>query len=135
VVPIKVQAEVIGMLVVVRKEARPFTKTEETLLEAVSDYASISLVNSRLFRALHDSAQSARDVQKRQNAVLESIRSSIAEELQAAVYPVDLLLTGKPGAINEQQKQALQTARAALQRLGRAAEKTTPPVSVAIKKK
>jgi hypothetical protein len=45
------------------------------------------------------------------------------------------LLTGKPGAINEEQKQALQTARAALQRLGRAAEKTTPPVSVAIKKK
>ena len=56
VVPIKVQSEVIGMLVVVRKEARSFTKTEETLLEAVSDYASISLVNSRLFRALNDSA-------------------------------------------------------------------------------
>ena len=52
VVPIKVQSEVIGMLVVVRKEARPFTKTEETLLEAVSDYASISLVNSRLFPRL-----------------------------------------------------------------------------------
>ncbi len=135
VVPIKVQSEVIGMLVVVRKEARPFTKTEETLLEAVSDYASISLVNSRLFRALNDSAQTAKDVQKRQNAVLESIRSSIAEELQAASYPVDLLLTGKPGAINEEQKQALQTARAALQRLGRAAEKTTPPAPITIKKK
>ena len=135
VVPIKVQSEVIGMLVVVRKEARPFTKTEETLLEAVSDYASISLVNSRLFRALNDSAQTAKDVQKRQNAVLESIRGSIAEELQAAIYPVDLLLTGKPGAINEEQKQALQTARAALQRLGRAAEKTTPPVPITLKKK
>jgi len=135
VVPIKVQSEVIGMLVVVRKEARPFTKTEETLLEAVSDYASISLVNSRLFRALNDTAQTAKDVQKRQNAVLESIRGSISEELQAAIYPVDLLLTGKPGAINEEQKQALQTARAALQRLGRAAEKTTPPVPITIKKK
>jgi len=122
VVPIKVQSEVIGMLVVVRKEVHPFTKTEETLLEAVSDYASISLVNSRLFRALNDSAQA-------------SIRGSIAEELQAATYPVDLLLTGKPGPMNEEQKQALQTTRAALQRLGRAAEKTTPPVSVTIKKK
>jgi len=135
VVPIKVQSEVIGMLVVVRKEVHPFTKTEETLLEAVSDYASISLVNSRLFRALNDSAQAAKNAQKRQNAMLESIRSSIAEELQAATYPVDLLLTGKPGPMNEEQKQALQTTRAALQRLGRAAEKTTPPVSVTIKKK
>lgn len=135
VVPIKVQSEVIGMLVVVRKEAHAFTKTEETLLEAVSDYASISLVNSRLFRALNDQAQSAKEVQKRQNAVLESIRSSISEELQAAIYPVDLLLTGKPGPMTEEQKQALQTTRAALQRLGRAAEKTTPPVSIAIKKK
>ncbi len=135
VVPIKVQSEVIGMLVVVRKEARTFTKTEETLLEAVSDYASISLVNSRLFRALNDSAQSAKDVQKRQNAVLESIRGSISEELQAAIYPVDLLLTGRPGPMTEEQKQALQTTRAALQRLGRAAEKTTPPVPITIKKK
>ncbi len=135
VVPIKVQSEVIGMLVVVRKEARSFTRTEETLLEAVSDYASISLVNSRLFRALNDSVEQARNVQKRQNAVLESVRSSIAEELQAAIYPVDLLLTGKTGAINEKQKQALQTARAALQRLGRAAETTTPPVPIGIKKK
>jgi len=134
VVPIKVQSEVIGMLVVVRKEAHVFTKTEETLLEAVSDYASISLVNSRLFRALNDSAQSAKDVQKRQNAVLESIRGSISEELQSAIYPVDLLLTGKPGPMTEEQKQALQTTRAALQRLGRAAEKTTPPVPIAIKK-
>ena len=135
VVPIKVQSEVIGMLVVVRKEARTFTKTEETLLEAVSDYASISLVNSRLFRALNNSAQSAKDVQKRQNAVLESIRGSISEELQAAIYPVDLLLTGRPGPMTEEQKQALQTTRAALQRLGRAAEKTTPPVPITIKKK
>jgi len=135
VVPIKVQTEVIGMLVVVRKEARPFTKTDETLLEAVSDYASISLVNSRLFRALNDSAQTSKETQKRQNAVLENIRSSIAEELQAAVYPVDLLLTGKPGPMNEEQKQALQTARAALQRLARAAEKTTPTVPVVIKTK
>ncbi|HEY5730499.1 MAG TPA: response regulator [Anaerolineales bacterium] len=135
VVPIKVREEVIGMLVVVRREVKPFTKTEQTLLEAVSDYASISLVNARLFRALNDSAQSAREAQRRQNAVLENIRSSVAEELRAAIYPVDLLLTEKPGSLTGEQKQALQTARAALQRLSRAAEKTTPPVPVTLKTK
>jgi DNA-binding response OmpR family regulator len=133
-VPIKVQNEVIGMLVVVRRDGRPFDRTEQTLLEAVTDYASISLVNARLFRAVSDSANTAREREKQQNALLESIRSSISEELQAAVYPIDLLLTGKPGSLNDEQRQALQTSRAALQRLARAAEKTTPPVSIKLKK-
>lgn len=134
-VPIKVQKEVIGMLVVVRKEARPFEKMEQTLLEAVADYASISLVNARLFRALSSSVQSSKEGERRQNALLEAVRSSITEELQAAIYPIELLLTEKTGNLSEPQRQALQTARAALQRLGRAAERTTPPVQIGLKKK
>jgi len=133
-VPIKVQNEVIGMLVVVRREAVPFGRSEQTLLEAVTDYASISLVNARLFRAVSESANVAKDREKQQNALLESIRSSISEELQAAVYPIDLLLTGKPGKLTDEQRQVLQTSRAALQRLARAAEKTTPPISIKLKK-
>jgi len=135
VIPIKVQTEVIGILVVVRQEVRPFTRTDEVLLEAVSDYASISLVHSRLFHALSNSTSAAQDMQKRQNAVLENIRNSIVEELQAATYPVDLVLSGKTGVLNDEQKQALQSARAALQRLGRASEKTTPSDPVTLKKK
>jgi len=135
VVPIKVREEVIGMLVVVRKEEKAFSKTEQALLEAVADYASISLVNARLFRALNESVQTAKEAQRRQNIVLENVRNSVAEELRAAIYPVDLLLTGKPGYLTDEQKQALQTTRAALQRLSRAAEKTTPPVPVTLKTK
>ncbi|HLO15887.1 MAG TPA: response regulator [Anaerolineales bacterium] len=134
-VPIKVQNEVIGMLVVVRKETRPFEKMEQTLLEAVADYASISLLNARLFRALNSSTQVSKEGERRQNALLESIRSSITEELQAAIYPIELLLKEKNSSLTELQRQALQTARAALQRLGRAAEKTTPPVPITLKKK
>jgi DNA-binding response OmpR family regulator len=134
-VPIKVQKEVIGLLVVVRKELHPFNKVEQMLLEAVSDYASISLVNARLFRALKDSVESSKQAEKRQNALLEAIRTSINEELHAALYPIDLLLTEKPGQLSESQRQALQTSRAALQRLARAAEKTTPPFPVKLKKK
>lgn len=133
-VPIKIQKEVIGMLVVVRKEVRPFEKNEQTLLEAVADYASISLVNARLFRALNSSAQSAREGEKRQNLLLESVRSSISEELKAAAYPLDLMLTEMTGNLSEHQKEALKTARVALQRLARAAEKTTPAVPITLKK-
>lgn len=134
-VPIKVQKEVIGMLVVARKDARPFEKMEQALLEAVADYMSITLINARLFRALGSSARAAQEGEKRQNALLEALRSSIGEELQSAIYPLDLLLTEKPGELSDAQRQALQTARAALQRLSRAAEKTTPPVHPTPKKK
>jgi two-component system NtrC family sensor kinase len=56
--PIKVQKQVVGLLVVLRKAARSFGPSEQNLLEAVCDYASISLVNARLFRALEERARS-----------------------------------------------------------------------------
>ena len=134
-VPIKIQREVIGMLVVVRKEARPFENVEQTLLEAIADYTSISLLNARLFRALNNSAQTSIEVEKRQNALLESLRDSVADELKSAAYPIELLLAGKAGKLTDIQQQALQSTRAALQRLARAAEKTTPSVPITLKKK
>ncbi|GAB4448798.1 MAG: hypothetical protein OHK0041_09560 [Anaerolineales bacterium] len=135
VVPIKVQLEVIGMLVVVRREAKPFTASEQTLLEAVADYASISLVNARLFRALNEAVQSAREAQKRQYAVLENVRNTVTEEVRAVMQSVDLLLTEMPGVLTNDQRQALQTARAALQRLSSAAERTMPAVPMTPKTK
>lgn len=134
-VPIKIQREVIGMLVAVRKDARPFEEMEQTLLEAISDSASISLVNARLFRALNSSAQTSVEGEKRQNALLESVRNSVEEEIKSAAYPIELLLTGKAGNLTDIQRQALQSARAALQRLARAAEKTTPSTPITLKKK
>lgn len=61
VVPIKMQKEVIGTLVVLRQEARPFEKREQTVLEAIADYVSISLLNARLFRALNTLTQAAKE--------------------------------------------------------------------------
>lgn len=133
-IPIKVQKEVIGMLVVVRRDARPFEKPAQVLLEAVADYAAMSLVNARLFRALTANAQVSKEIEKRQSALLESVRNSITEELQAASYPIDLLLAEKTDRLSDRQRTALQTARVALQRLARVTEKTIPP-SAASKKK
>ena len=125
----------IGLLIVVRREARPFSKTEQTLLEAVSDYASISLVNARLFKILNDTVQTARESEKRQKGVLEALRNSVSKELKTAIYPVEVLLAGKSGPLSEEQKQALQTTRSALQNLERTAEKAASPVPITLKKK
>ena len=122
VVPIKIQKEVIGMLVVIRQDARTFGAVEQTLLEAISDYVSISLLNARLFRVLNNSMHTSKEGEKRQNA----LRSSIDEGVQAATQPLDLLVSEKLGKLNEAQRQALSTIRAALQHLTRSVEKTTP---------
>jgi DNA-binding response OmpR family regulator len=136
VVPIKVHNEVIGLLLVVRKKARPFDRAEQTLLEAIADYASISLVNARLFRALEQTAEAARLGEKRQNALLESIREAVWEELDAVKEPIELLLEQKETSpLATEQRQALQAARTALRRLARATEKTVPPLTTTAKKR
>ncbi|GAB4579282.1 MAG: hypothetical protein Fur0022_20200 [Anaerolineales bacterium] len=57
VMPIKAQNQTIGLLVVMRKQSHPFTKNNQFLLEAVADYAAISLVNASLYQAMEDRAK------------------------------------------------------------------------------
>jgi DNA-binding response OmpR family regulator len=133
VVPIKVKSEVIGLLVVVRKSELEFSRDAQSLLEAMADYASISLVNARLFLALAQSAQSARSSERQRHAALETVRATIREQVQAAGDPLNLLLTEMPSVLNAEQRRALESIQAALQRLSRASEMTVPPADAPIK--
>jgi FixJ family two-component response regulator len=126
VLPLKVRHEVIGLLVVVRKADREINKAVQTLLEAVADFASISLVNARLFRAVEQTSAGARVTEKTHNAMLESLRESIREEMQVSLEPLEALISGDPGPLTDTQKQALKTVRDSLRRLGRVAETTVP---------
>jgi hypothetical protein len=88
----------------------------------MADYASISLVNARLFRALEQTAESARTGETQRNAAFESIRGAVQRELKAATYPLNLVLTETPGSLNPEQKSALESVQNALERLSRSAE-------------
>jgi two-component system NtrC family sensor kinase len=57
IAPIKVRDQPIGVISVARHEHRPFSERSQAMLEAVADYASISLVNARLFQALEERAR------------------------------------------------------------------------------
>jgi DNA-binding response OmpR family regulator len=111
-VPIKIQQEVIGLLVVVRKSDRAFENTMQSVLGAVADYASISLVNARLFRAVQKSADAAQAGEKKKVEQLQELQSL----LQSITYPIDLLLSGKMGRLTTEQQQALETAQSSLDR-------------------
>jgi two-component system NtrC family sensor kinase len=57
IAPIKVRDQAIGVLCVARQDPRPFSDRDQSMLEAVADYASISLVNARLFQELEARAR------------------------------------------------------------------------------
>jgi len=117
VVPVKVKNEAIGLLTVVRKSEKPFGSSEHTLSEAIADYASISLVNARLFRALAQNVETARQGEKHKNELLQHMRQEIQSNLTTALYPLDLMLEEKMGALSSTQKRALETTQTALKRL------------------
>jgi two-component system NtrC family sensor kinase len=56
VVPIKAKTESMGVISDGHKEAREFSVREQAMLEAVADYASIAMINARLFRELENRA-------------------------------------------------------------------------------
>jgi DNA-binding response OmpR family regulator len=117
VVPIKAKNDAIGLLTVVRKAEKPFAEHEQALLGAIADYASISLVNAQLFRALAQNAEAAQAGEKRKNEILQHLQNELKSTLQTAVYPLDLLLTEKIGELTGDQKQALGTVQVSMKRL------------------
>lgn len=116
VIPVKVQNEAIGLMTLVRKNEKPFGESEQTLAGAIADYASISLVNSRLFRALAHNVESAQAGEKHKNETLQHLRREIQINLQTAVYPLDLILDGRMGPLTVEQVSALENIRSATKR-------------------
>lgn len=116
VVPIKLKKEVVGLLVVVRRAAQPFSPTNRTLLEAVADYASISLVNARLFRALEDRARSLQQVADSAQAkeyekekTVKKIVSQINSSLTSTTKEIEAFLLGETNRLNATQKETLRS--------------------------
>ncbi len=132
-VPIKVRNEIIGLLVVVRKADREIEGMIQNLLQAVADFASISLVHARLFRAIEESGEAARLTEQSRLASVESIRQVVRDEVQTARYPLEDLLAGRLGPLNKDQQRAFASVQAALERLARSSEKTVPPEALKIR--
>ena len=117
VVPVKLKKEVVGLMVVVRKEPKPFNPSNRTLLEAVADYASISLVNASLFRAIEERAQSlqqaadaAKDSERKKDEIIRSVQDDLTPHLNHAVKSLDSLLVGETSRLNATQRGVLRSA-------------------------
>jgi DNA-binding response OmpR family regulator len=133
VIPIKVQTEVIGILFVVRKAEHAFDKSEQALLEAIADFASISLVNARLFQALEETAESVLDSEQQRYSVLASVRGAVRSEIRPVSATLESLLDGRLGKLSGKQRKAIETMQKRLKNLSHVAEHLMSP-SAALKK-
>jgi two-component system NtrC family sensor kinase len=73
IVPIKARDQAIGVITVAREESRLFSEPNQRMLEALGDYASISLINSRLFQALTGRAEELQEA-------VESTRTGLQDQ-------------------------------------------------------
>lgn len=92
IVPIKVQRQVMGLLVLMRKQPEPFSQSEQRLLEAVADYASISFVNTQLFRSYEAREQALSNLIKN-SQINEQIITEIL--FKTKIYLDQILLDGQ----------------------------------------
>jgi two-component system NtrC family sensor kinase len=126
-VPIKAKDKVIGVLVVGNRTGRPFSDRDQSMLSAVADYATISIVNARLIQGMEARVQTLQLATEEQNKAfkqkeenLQRISAQLRAPLLQARGTLDQLARGQWGALSPHQAEAVHAAIeriAALQRL------------------
>lgn len=121
VAPIKAKEQTMGVIGVGNKSGKPFTERDQAMLSAVADYASVALVNARLFQSLE---AKARSLQQANDEMAKGARQKddglghVARELRGPLLQartsLEALAKGDVGALSNPQMGAL---RAGLERL------------------
>jgi signal transduction histidine kinase/DNA-binding response OmpR family regulator len=133
VTPIKAQKQVIGLLVVMRKKPEPFVDSEQHLLEAVADYASISLINARLFQAIEKRAQTLQRVansaqigEKITNEMLEVVKTTMRGHLNETYRSLEKLAKTPLARWHANQRQELANVEEQIKKLNQITEAIQP---------
>lgn len=115
--PIKARDQTIGVLTVAHRAAQPFTDRQVVLLSAVADYASIAIVNLRLFQALEQRAKSMQQAfeehhveAKHRGEALAKLSQELRGPVGQAKSAVELALTQFGGKLKENQRTPLKNA-------------------------
>jgi len=133
IVPVKVQKQVVALLTVMRRQPTQFNPSEQHLLEAVADYASISLANARLFRVVEERArgqqvlaENAQAGEKINNEILLTVKEELRAPLETSRHAVDRMMKDPGARWTAEQRQAIIALQDSMQNLGRIVEAITP---------
>lgn len=129
IVPVKVQKQVVGLLVMLRRKAAAFSESDKHILQALADYASISLVNAHLFQAVEDRARAqqqqaeAAQFGERINAdILQKVKKELQEPTETARQSLNRLAKDPTGDWTPDQQKLLVTMHRQLDRLCQVSE-------------
>jgi len=110
-VPLKIEQKVIGVINVNNKKSRDvFTKEDLSVLEAVSDMASIAIENARL-------QEEAKTLDKIKSDFIANVSHELRTPLAATKEAVNLILDKITGNINDKQERFLKLANDNIDRL------------------
>jgi signal transduction histidine kinase/DNA-binding response OmpR family regulator len=137
IVPVKAQKKVIGLLATLRKQANPFGISEQHLLDALADYASISLVNAQLFRTIEGRAHSLQQMvdsaavsEKVKNENLRVVKKELAGPVSSALAAMLQLSKDPTIRLRPDQRQQLAIAQDNVLDVQQIAEAITPTQTV-----
>ncbi len=125
-VPLKAKDQVLGVITVGNKSGKPFAERDQAMLSAVADYASVALVNARLFQAVEDRARSLQKAYddlikggQQRDAQLQKLGRDLGGPLLKARDNLEILGRGAAGPLAPAQAELLRTAAEQLEAIRR----------------
>ncbi|MFN3308196.1 MAG: GAF domain-containing protein, partial [Anaerolineales bacterium] len=125
ILPIKVKNEVLGMFILLRKQAQPFDAHSQSLAEAIVDYTAIALVNLQLIHTVEK--RFLQSYQSQQAQKLKSQLLSIEEKLKLAQTALSDLLAEEGPLLTTRQRQGLLDIRTSLLQIQEVLLRVEPP--------
>jgi two-component system, NtrC family, sensor kinase len=132
--PIKAKDQVMGVITVGNKSGKPFTDRDQAMLSAVADYASVALVNARLFEALEERARSLQkaydDVMRggqQRDALLQKLSRDLSGPLQKIRDSLEILARGAAGHVTQTQMELLRTGLEQVEAMRKQLPENAPP--------
>lgn len=129
-VPIKAKDQVMGVLVAGNKTGKAFSERDQAMLSAVADYASIALMNGRLFQEIESRARALQmsydELRKAGgDAEIGARLKDTQGRLQQLHTSLDAVLRGEVGPLSAKQAEVLRLIADRLEQVRRSVEE--PP--------
>lgn len=124
--PIKAKNQVMGVIVAGNKTGKPFSERDQTMLSAVADYATIALMNARLFQEIESRAralqQSYDELRKAGGDAAAAARfKDVQSRLHHIHLSLDAVLRGEVGPLSAKQAEVLRLIADRLDQIRRSA--------------
>lgn len=133
IVPVKVSKQVIGLLTLIRRNPEAFRENEQRLIESIADFASISLVNARLFRIMEERARHQQSLaenaltgEKITIELLQKVKKELRQIVEIQYSALERLLQDPTIRWSSAQRENLSSLRQSLETLNQLSQAITP---------